>query len=225
MRALMRVTLLGLAMGLIVLGGCGGGEQSDRVEKKIRQEVAEKMEKAEQQTGELDAFAAHALALLEAQKWDRTSRLYRIEGEKNLQPDGTAMMWTAYYAVQEDPENAPSRDQRKKLVVLMMQGRIIKAEKKETQQEIGWTTECHLFLPEDWMNSDQAYAKCFAALKEKHGETMDKAQNFRIDCVARHYRQGSGWVRTPAWELSCSIDGSPAAAQIHAVTGEILEVK
>jgi hypothetical protein len=219
------VVLSALSMGLIGLIGCGGGEKSDRAEKKIRQEVAEKMEQAEQQTGELDAYAAHEMALPEAQKWEQAARLYRIEGEKNLQPDGTALMWTAYYAVQEDPENAPSRDQGKKLVVLMMQGRIIKAKKKETQQEIAWTTECHLFLPEGWMNSDQAYAKCFAALKEKHGETMEKAQKFRIDCVARRYRQGRDWIRKPAWELSCSIDGSPAAAQIHAVTGEVLEVK
>jgi hypothetical protein len=229
------VTALGLALGLIALAGCGGedksgGEkgdrlQTDRVEKKIREEVAEKMRQAEQQAGELDAYAAHELARPEADTWDPAARLYRIEGEKNLQPDGTAMMWTAYYAIQEDPENAPSRDQGKKLVVLMMQGRIMKAEKKETQQEIAWTTECHRFLPENWMNSDQAYSKCFAALKEKHGAEMEKAGKFRIDCVARNYRQGSDWVRTPAWELSCSIDGSPAAAQIHAVTGEVLEVK
>jgi hypothetical protein len=221
----LRVSLLCLASGLIVLAGCGGGEKSDRVEEKVRQEVAEKMNKAEQQAGELDAYAAHELARPEADTWDRAARLYRIEGEKNLQPDGTAMMWTAHYAVQEDPENTPSRDQGKKLVVLMMQGKLIKAESKETQQEIGWTTECHLFLPESWMNSDQAYEKCFAALKDTHGAEMDKAGKFRIDCLARSYRQGGEWVRIPAWELSCTIGGSPAAAQIHAVTGEVLEVK
>jgi len=225
MRTVSRVILLGLAAASILLAGCGGGEKSDRVEKKIRRDVAEKMKKAEQQAGELDAYTAHELARPEANKWDRAARLYKIDGSKNLQPDGTAMMWTAYYAVREDPENTPSRDAGKKLVVLMMQGKLIKAESKETREDIAYTPDCYLYLPEGWMNSDQAYGKCFAALKEKHGEKTDTAGKFRIDCVARQYRQGREWIRKPVWELSCSIGGSPAYAQIHAVTGEVLEVK
>jgi len=224
-KSIMVTALLVLASGLIVLAGCGGGEKSDRVEKKIRRDVAEKMKQAEQQAGELDAYAARDLARPEADKWDRAARLYKIDGSKNLQPDGRAMMWTAYYAIREDPENTPSRDAGKKLVVLMMQGKLMKAESKETQQDIAYTPDCYLYLPEDWMNSDQAYEKCFAALKEQHGEKMDTADTFRIDCVARQYRQGREWIRKPVWELSCAIGGAPAYAQIHAVTGEVLEVK
>lgn len=225
MRTMMRVTLLGLTAALILLAGCGGGEKSDRVKEKVRQEVAEKMRQAEQQTGELDARAAHELARPKAHGWDRAAHLYKIDGSKNLEPDGTALMWTAYYAVREDPENTPSRDAGKKLVVLIMQGKIIKAESKETQQDIAYTPDCYLFLPENWMNSDQAYEKCFAALKEKHGAEMEKAAKFRIDCVARQYRQGREWIRKPVWELSCAIGGAPAWAQIHAVSGEVLDVK
>jgi hypothetical protein len=75
------------------------------------------------------------------------------------------------------------------------------------------------------MNSGQAYEKCLAALKNKHGAEADNARDLRLSCAGREYYESGHWVTKPVWEFSCGIGGSPAHAHIHAVTGEVVEVK
>jgi len=219
--------LLAATFSLACILNCGGGEKNERIEQRVREEVKEKMKKAEQKKGAHDARSAFQMALEEARKWDSDARLYQLEGEKNLKPDGTAMMWTAYFAVQEDPEDTPAREQGQKLVVLMMQQKMIKAESKEAPEEISWTTPCHAFLPDDWMNSREAYSGCLTALKEKHGTEMDggRVEHLVLHSYAYYTPGGTGWQRKPAWELSADISGTPTSVEIHAVTGEVLEVK
>jgi len=41
----------------------------------------------------------------------------------------------------------------------------------------------------------------------------------------RYTGSETGWKHQPAWRLSLYINRSPISAQVHAVTGEVLEVK
>jgi hypothetical protein len=218
---------LAATLCFVSIAGCGGGEKSERVEQQVRGKVKKALKEAQQKTGNHDARAAFEMALQEAQKWDSKARLYQIEGKNNLQSDGTALMWTAYFATQEDPENVPSEERGKKLVVLMMPGNVIRVQKKETPEEKSWIVKCHAFLPDDWMDSGEAFSKCHAALKDKHGAEAEagRAKHLILHSYAYYTPGGSGWQRKPAWELSVDIAGSPASAEVHAVTGEILEVK
>ena len=181
--------------------------------------IRQQMEQMEARTEVMDAEAAYALASPAAKKWDPRARLYQLKGEKKLTPDGTAAMWTAYFAVRTDARSTPSREGGKKLTVLMMSGRVMKVSPKETPEDISYAADCYAFLPDQRLNSKEALAKCLAALKEERGAAVDSAELKRLICSNREL----DGEETPTWELSASIDGSPASVHIHAVTGEVLD--
>jgi len=229
--------LIVLASFLFVVGCGGGGEESpaEQAQEKavnvsgdaeqIRQAVKEKMKRMQDRIEEMTAADAHEMAQEEALKWDMSAKLYYLEGEDALKRDGTAKKWSAYFAVQEDADSTPSRDHGKKFVVLMMGGRIVSMEKKETPDEISYTKECHAFLPENWMSAAEAYTRCFEALNEKHEERADGAIPERIELLGGEYYVASKWIVKPTWRLTLDAAGSPLSASIHAVSGEVLEVK
>lgn len=228
------VGLLFIAGSLFVTG-CGGGKEASspggvdaqskvlpKDAEKIKSAVLNKMKKIQEGIKEFTGEAAYELALAEAKKWDRAAQVYYLEGDDSLKPDGTAKKWRAYFAVSEDPENGV---QGKKFIVLMQGGKVVLAEKKETQDEISYTTDCRQFLPEDRMSGQDAYGKCLAALKDKYGAGMDSFVPERIDCYGAEYYISSRWEVKPTWKLTMEKDGSPISAAVHAVSGEVLKVK
>ena len=241
------LNLLVAAIVIISMIGCGGGtgkqgpadqqeteqevkkkgkqESDEEIRKKVLEQVQKKMKEAEENIKVMDAEKAYELALKEADKWDKDAKLYYLEGEKTLEPDGTAKQWTAYFAVREDPQNTPGREQGKKLVVLMNDARIMSVEAKETPDDISYTQDCYMFLPDGWMDSETAYGKCMDALKEKHGDDVENGEAQRLICRTGEFYINRKWVVIPAWELGMKYKDSYPSAEIHAVTGEILEVK
>lgn len=195
-------------------------------QEQAREYIKQQMAQMEARTEVMDAKTAYALALPEAQKWDAQAKLYQIKGEKKLTPDGSAAMWTAYFATRTDPRNTPRREHGKKCTVLMMDGRVMKVSPKETPEDISYSAACHAFLPDDRLNSKEALAKCLAALKDKHGAAADNAELKRLICSSKEFSAagGSGGEEKPVWELSASINGSSASVIIHAVTGGVMEV-
>ncbi len=175
--------------------------------------IQQQMAQMEARVAVMDAKAAYALALPEAQKWDAQAKLYQLKGEKKLTAEGTASMWTAYFATQTDARNTPRREQGKKCTVLMSDGRVMKVSKRETPEDISSSAPCRAFLPADWLNSAEVLTKCLAALKGEHGAAADNAELKRLICSSEE---------SPVWKLSASVDGSSASATIGAVTGEVL---
>lgn len=173
----------------------------------------------------MDDRAAVNMAQKEAKKWDSKAKLYSLEGEESLKPDGTAKQWTAYFAVREDQDNTPSREHGKKFVVLMLGGKIVSAEKKETPEDISYTKDCHAFLPDNRMSGKEAFDKCLTALENKYGDKVDVSTAKRIECFVKQFYTPPNWINKPTWRLTLEIDGRPASATIHAQTGEVLEVK
>ena len=186
------------------------------------QYIQQQMAQMEARVEVMDAKAAYALALTDARKWDAQAKLYQLKGEKKLTPDGTAAMWSAYFATQTDDRNTPSREQGKKCTVLMMDARVMKVSPKETPEDIKFSAPCRAFLPDEKLNSKEALAKCLAGLKEKHGAAVDNAELKRLICTSK---SGSGSEYQPASELNASINGSSATAVIHAATGKLMEVQ
>lgn len=182
--------------------------------------IQQQMAQMETQTAVMDAKAACALALPEAKKWDAQAKLYQLKGEKKLTAEGTAAMWTAYFATQADARNTPRREQGEKCMVLMTDGRVMKVDKRETPEDISSSAPCRAFLPDSRLNSNEALAKCLAALKDKRGAAVDSAELKRLICSSEE--SGSGGEESPVWKLSASVDGFSASAIVHAVTGEVL---
>ncbi len=246
----MKERLLGttviLLLGCIVIIGCGKKEdqtegstppatpepsstqtprpaQNLQAPEQAREYIRQQMEQMEARTKVMDARAAYTLALPEAQKWDAQAKLYQIKGDTKLTSDGTAAMWTAYFALRLDDRNASSREGGKKLTVLMMDQQIMKVSPKETPEDISYAADCYGFLPENWINSQDAMTKCLAALKDKHTASIDGAELKRLVCGSAETRGVDGSSRqTPVWKLSVSVDGSPVSATIDAVTGKVL---
>ena len=189
---------------------------------KAREYIQQQMAQMEARTAVMDAKAAFALALTEAKKWDAQAKLYQLKGEKKLTPDGTAAMWSAYFATGVDAKDVPSQERGKKCTVLMMDGRVMKVSPKETPEDIKWSAPCHAFLPDGRLNSKEAITKCLAALKGKHGAAVDNAELKRMICSSKAFSDGE---ETPVWELSASVNGSSASVVIHAVTGKVIEVQ
>jgi len=242
-KAIPLINLLIVAIITFGLIGCSGGskqgpgdqedsqqgteqESEEEIRKKVMEEVKKKMEKMEDEIEVMDAHTAYELALKEADKWDKDAHLYYLEGEKDINPDGTAKQWTAYFAVREDPQDTPGREQGKKLVVLMQDAQVMRVESKEDPEDISYTQDCYQFLPDDWMDSESGYAKCLDALREKHGDDVDngKPQHLKVR-TAEYYKSGDGWIIKPAWQLSYKTGDNYQNAEVHAVTGEVLEVK
>ena len=221
--------------GCLFVTGCGGGKEASSTggvdaqskvlpkdAEKIKSAVLNKMKKMQDGIKEFTGEAACELALAEAKKWDRAAQVYYLEGEDSLKPDGTAKNWRANFAISEDPENGK---QGKKFVVLMLGGKVVRMEKKETPDEIAYTTDCRAFLPGNRMSGDAAYEKCLEALKAKYGNGMDGAVPDRLECLSGEYYISSKWVIKPTWRLTMQMDGSPISAAIQAVSGEVLVVK
>jgi len=188
-------------------------------EEQAREFIKQQMAQMEARIEVMDAKAAYALALPEAKKWDAQARLYQLKGEKKLTPDGTASMWTAYFATQTDARNTPRSEQGKKLTVLMSDGRVMKVNPKETPEDIKFSAPCYAFLPDEKLNSKEALAKCIAGLKSKHGTAADSAELKRLIYTSK--QDDSGYK--PVWELNTSINGSAATAVINAVTGMVMD--
>jgi hypothetical protein len=227
-----------ICAGCLFIIGCGGeGEESPsqtastkaqdvpKDAEQMREAIKEKMKRMQDRIKEMTAEDAHKTALEEALQWDKSAKLYYLVGEDTLKSDGTAKKWSAYFAVQEDPDNTPSREHGKKFVVLMMGGRIVDMGKKETPEEISYTTKCHAFLPNNWMSCEDSHARCFAALKEKYGDKVESAKPERLVLLSGRYYKAPKWEIKPTWRLTMDLNGSPVSASIHAITGEVLEVK
>lgn len=195
------------------------------IQKNVMETVQRKMERMEQQIDVMTARNAYKVAIEEAKKWDKNANLYYLEGEKSFKADGTAKQWTAYFAVREDPQNTPGKEQGKKLVVLMLGGMVVNAEKKETPDDIKFTQDCYKFLPNDWMDSEMAFGLCMDVLRERYGDDTDKGETQTFVCFsAEHYISGK-WVIKPTWQLSHKIGDTYARVKIHAVSGDVLAVK
>ena len=227
-----------ICFGCLFVFGCGGGGKEKTSEipsvdakdtaknaAQVKRFVQDKMKKMEDKVKAMNAGSAYKMARKEAKKWNKAARLYELKGEQSLKPDGTAKQWTAYFAVKEDPENTPSREQGKKFVVLMLGGRIVDMQKKETPDEIAYAADCHAFLPDGWMSGQDAFTRCFAVLKDKYGDKADAAKAKRLLCRNGEYFISSKWEIIPTWMLSMEMDGSPVSAAIHALNGEVLKVK
>jgi len=241
--------LLSMALWIAALGltGCGGGDKTasgdapgtpaaeketatrdrnaPRTKEQVKRMVQDRMKKMQDRIPVMNDGDAVALAAREAKKWDRAARLYYMEGEDGLEPAGTARKWSAYFAVEEDQESTPDREHGKKFVVLMMGGKIVSQEKKETPGDISHTKDNLGFLPDDRMNAEAAYEKCRAALQDKYGEQLEKATPKRLECYPGQYYISREWIVKPSWRLTMDLDGSPISAAVHAVTGEALKVK
>ncbi len=230
-----------LVFGCLFIVGCSGGDKAPssgdekaaaadtksipRDQEQIKRFVQSKMKKMQDKIKDINEKTAVNMAQKEAKKWDSKAKLYSLEGEEFLKPDGTAKHWTAYFAVREDPDNTPRSEQGKKFVVLMLGGKTVRMEKKETPKEISYTKECHAFLPDGRMSGKAAYDKCFAALKEKYGDKADTKAAKRLECFSGQYYISSKWIIKPTWRLTLEIDNHPVSAAIHALTGEVLRVK
>jgi len=184
---------------------------------KIREYIAGKMEAMEKKVGDMDARAAEKLALAAAREWDAGARLYQLEGEERLKPEGTAMKWSANFAVREDPEHQRSTERGKKYIVLMMDHKVMSEHVYEGPDKVKHKGPCRSFLPDNRLTAADAYERCFVALAEKHGADADAAAPNRLTCFGRQ-----GYAH---WELSMKLNGSPISAQIDSVTGEVLKVK
>ena len=230
--------LISMVLIFIILIACSSGDKTaeksltkDKVlpanAERVRKFITDKMKRIEKNIKVMNAREAFKLAKKEARKWDSNARLYEIEGKDKLVPEGTAVQWLVYFATREDPEKTPGREQGKKFVVIVLDNRVVSAEKKETPNEIKYTAECHAFLPDNWMKSGDAYSKCFAAIKDKYSSEADNGEPRFLVCRSNEYRApgGSGWERKPAWALSFKIGNIYARADIHAITGEVLKVK
>jgi hypothetical protein len=185
-------------------------------QEKAREYIQQQMAQMEARVAVIDAKAAYALALPEAQKWDAQAKLYQLKGEKKLTAAGTAAMWSAYFAVQTDARDTPRSEQGKKCTVLVTDGRVVKVDKRETPEDIKFSAPCYAFLPADWLNSAEVLTKCLAALKDKRGAGVDNAELKRLICSSED---------SPVWKLSASVDGSSASATIDAVTGQVQEAR
>lgn len=185
---------------------------------KAKEYLQQQMTQMEVRVQVMDARAAYALALTEAKKWDVQSKLYQLKGDKKLTPDGTASMWTAYFATQIDESNTPRQEQGKKLTVLMSGGRVMKVSAKETPEDIKFSAPCRTFLSGDKLNSKDALAKCITGLKANHGAAADSAELKRIIYTSRD--NGAGYQAV--WELNASVNGSSATVVIDAATGDVI---
>ena len=235
--------IFAVSLGMIMIAcclfvtGCGGGKESPssggetvdaqtkvlpKDAEKIKRDVLNKMKRMQEGIKEVTAEAAYELASGEAKKWDRAAQVYYLEGEDSLKSDGTAKNWRANFAVSEDPENG---EQGKKFVVLMLGGKVVSTDKKETPDEISYTADCRAFLSGNRMSGEAAYEKCLAALKAKYGDEMDGAIPDRLECLSGEYYISSKWVIKPTWRLTMQLGGSPISAAIQAETGEVLVVK
>ena len=188
-------------------------------EEQAREFIKQQMAQMEARIEVMDAKAAYALALPEAKKWDAQAKLYQLKGEKKLTPDGTASMWTAYFATQTDARDTPRSEQGKKLTVLMSDGRVMKVSPKETPDDIKFSAPCYSFLPGEKLDSKEALAKCLAALKSEHGTAADSAELKRL--IYTSEQEDSGYK--PVWELNASVNGSSATAVINAVAEMAME--
>ncbi len=186
-------------------------------QEQARKYIQEQMAQMEARTAVMDAKAAYALALPEAQKWDAQAKLYQLKGEKKLSPDGSAAMWTGYFAVRTDSRDTPRAEQGKKCTVLMTDGRVMKVKARESAEDIKFSAPCHAFLPAEWLNSKETLALCLAALREKQGGVMNGVEFKRLICSIENINGG-----TPVWTLSAGVGGANASVEIHAVTGEVL---
>ena len=186
---------------------------------KAKEYIRQQMAQMEARVEVMDAKGAYALAVTEAKKWDAQAKLYQLKGEKKLTPDGTASMWTAYFAIQTDARDTPRQEQGKKLTVLMSDGRVMKVSPKETPDDIKFSAPCRAFLPDERLNSKEALAKCLAGLKEKHGAAADSSEIKRLIYTSEESDAGY----KPVWELNASVNGSSASAVIDAVTGDVIE--
>jgi hypothetical protein len=188
-------------------------------QEKAREYIQQQMAQMEARVAVMDAKAAYALALAEAKKWDAQAKLYQLKGEKKLTPDGTASMWTAYFATQTDASNTPRQEQGKKLTVLMSDGRVMKVSPKETPDDIKFAAPCRAFLPVEKLNSKETLAKCIAGLKSKHDTAADSAELKRLIYTSRDNDAGY----QPVWELNASVNGSSATIVINAATGMVMD--
>jgi hypothetical protein len=200
-------------------------EVDEDVRQKVLEQVQQKMKEAEESIDVMDANAAYELALKEANKWNKDAKLYYLEGEDDIREDGSAKQWTAYFALREDPQNTPGREQGEKLVVLMLDARVMDVEEKTDPEDIAYTQDCYQFLPEDWMDSKSAYEKCIDVLKTEYGDEVDNGESRRLVCRPAEYYISRKWIIKPTWELSYKMGDIYASAKIHAVTGEVLEIK
>lgn len=194
---------------------------------RIAQHVRERMKALEGSLGVMDSRAAVDIAMREARKWDRSARLYRLDGEDKLTSDGTARKWRAYFAVREDPPDTPRREQGKKFIAIVMAGKVVSANPEETPEDISHTAECTAFLPPDRMDATAAFIRCYAALKDRLGDDADRGSPERLECLQADFYEGAekGWVGKPAWRLTLDMQGSPVSAMIHAKTGEVVVKK
>lgn len=225
-------------MGCFLISACGGGKTENTStssadasktapedKEQIKRLVEERVKQAEKRIKDMDGQAAYDMALQEAEKWDANARLYYLKGEEGLTGEGTAKQWTVNFALREDPQNTPSREQGKKFVVLILGGRIMQAEKKESPEDISYTSPCYAFLPENWMSAQDAYTQCLDALKAEYGSGAAHATPKRIECFIGQYYQPPDWKLIPNWRLSMEMEGKPISAAIHAESGEVLEIK
>jgi len=229
---------LSLILGCLFITACGGGGKEEptaqepaksKTVPKTREEVAklaqEKFNKMEERIEAQDAAAAYEMAVKAAKNWDPSAQLYYLQGEKDLKSQGTAKHWTALFALREDPQNTPSREQGKKFVVIMLGGKIVQKETKETPQDVSYTKSCHAFLPDNWMSSKKAYAQCYAALEDEYGSEIRSAVPQRLECLSGEYYISSKWEIIPTWRLTMKTKEKPVSAAIHAVNGEVLKIK
>lgn len=225
-------------MGCFLISACGGGKTENasisstdasqtapKDMEKIKRLVEERVKQAEKRTKDLDGQAAYDMASQEAKKWDANARLYYLKGEEGLTSKGTAKQWTVNFALREDSQNSPSRDHGKKFVVLILGGRIMQAEKKESPEDISYTSPCYAFLPENWMSAQEAYTQCLDALKDEYGSGAARASSKRIECFTGQYYQPPEWKLIPNWRLTMEMEGKPISAAIHAESGKVLEIK
>ncbi|MBN2316352.1 MAG: hypothetical protein JXM79_20665 [Sedimentisphaerales bacterium] len=234
-----RMSIVLLVLCCVAIAGCGKKEDEPKEQtptvaqtpppppprvpnaanpEQMREYLKQQMAQMEAKTKVMNAKTAYAMALPEAKKWNAQAKLYEIEGEKKLTPDGTAAMWTAHFATQTDTRDTPSEKQGKKCTVLMSDGEVVRVYRKETPEDISYAAECYAFLPEERLNSTEAIAKCLAALKDKHGAGVDNAELTRLIYTSRENDAGY----QPVWELNASVNGSSATVVIDAATGEVI---
>jgi hypothetical protein len=185
--------------------------------------LKKKMKAMEQKPRAVNAWEAAQIALETAKKWDKDAKLYCLEGEKGLLANGSAKMWTAYFATKVDSET-DGKNTNHKYVIIVFEGRVMKSELHDTPEKIVHVKDCPGLLPDDIIDSEEAILRCQVAIGGKYKSTMDEAVLSTITCRMAPV-EGSPGTFQPEWKLNMKIKEEYVRVAVHGVTGNPLSVK
>jgi len=198
---------------LLVSYGC---EKSDTIEKSNDEQEPYEIV-GEYET--INARDAYTMAQIKAKKWNPEAKLFQMLG-RDTKINGTAGIWQMFFATKLDEREGNIST---KYMVTVKGGRISEFQKIELGVYTG-------FLPDNWIDSTEAYPICINALIIKYQEVLNtyRMNSFVLQCYDPYYtplQEVTISKGDSCWMLQFNIESKLKQIFIDAIDGNVIAIE